>query len=89
MPRRIWGGCGGSGGLWEGWLVTLSLWRGGCCACTHSLWETAVGIIFGCAGVEQDSSPEGQCLVQGPSPQIFVWPFSSPPGEARRGGPFF
>lgn len=27
MPGRVSGGCGGSGGLQEGGLVTLSLWR--------------------------------------------------------------
>lgn len=29
MPGRMWGACGGSGGLQEGWLVTLSLCREG------------------------------------------------------------
>lgn len=83
MPGRVCGGCGGSGGLQEGWLVTLSLWREGA-ACIHSLWETALGIIYGCDGEEQDGSPEGQCLLWDPSPQSFVWPFSSPSGEVRR-----
>lgn len=84
------GGCGGVWWLWRapGGLVGHSQpVEGGCCACIHNLWERAVGSIYGCDGEERDRSPDGQCLVWGPSPQSFVWPFSSP--LVRPEGDFF
>lgn len=49
MPGRICGGCGGSGGLQEDWLVTLSLWREGAMpvstAFGRQLWELLLGVM--------------------------------------------
>lgn len=79
------GGCAGSAGLQEGGLVTVSLWRGGCCACIHSLWETAVGITYGCDGEEQDRCPEGPfwCGVLHPKALcgLFQAPLVRPEGD--------
>lgn len=74
------GGCVGAVVALEGSKgVGWSLSACGGWACIHSLWETAVGISYGCDGEEQDRSPEGKCLLWSPSPQSFVWPFPSPP----------